>query len=63
MNILEQLINKLDVMSHDFQLLVKENEKLKSELSDLKNQNDLFTRNNQDVTLMIKNMLQKDGKL
>ena len=63
MNILDQLINKLDVMSHDFQLLVKENEKLKSELSDLKNQNDLFTRNNQDVTLMIKNMLQKDGKL
>jgi|GEM_PF-5331811 len=63
MNILDQLINKLDDMSRDFQILVKENEKLKSELSDLKNQNDLFTRNNQDVTLMIKNMLQKDGKI
>ena len=63
MNILDQLISKLDDMSRDFQILVKENEKLKAELSDLKNQNDLFTRNNQDVTLMIKNMLQKDGKL
>ncbi len=63
MNILDQLINKLDNISHDFQLLVKENEKLKAELSDLKNQNDLFTRNNQDVTLMIKTMLQKDGKI
>ncbi|MEA3554705.1 MAG: hypothetical protein U9R39_09965 [Campylobacterota bacterium] len=63
MNILDQLINKLDDMSRDFQALVKENEKLKAELSDLKNQNDLFTRNNQDVTLMIKNMLQKDGKI
>ena len=63
MNILDQLIDKLDDMSRDFQILVKENEKLKSELSDLKNQNDLFTRNNQDVTLMIKNMLQKDGKI
>jgi regulator of replication initiation timing len=63
MNILDQLINKLDGMSHDFQLLVKENEKLKLELSELKNQNDLFTRSNQDVTLMIKNMLQKDGKI
>ena len=54
MNILDQLIDKLDIMSHDFQLLVKENEKLRAELSELKNQNDLFTRNNQDVTLMIK---------
>ena len=63
MNILDQLITKLDDMSRDFKLLIKENEKLKTELSDLKNQNDLFTRNNQDVTLMIKNMLQKDGKL
>ncbi len=63
MNILDQLIDKLDIMSHDFQLLVKENEKLRAELSELKNQNDLFTRNNQDVTLMIKNMLQKDGKI
>ncbi len=63
MNILDKLINKLDDMSRDFQTLAKENAKLKAELSDLKNQNDLFTRNNQDVTLMIKNMLQKDGKL
>ena len=63
MNILDQLIIKLDIMSQDFQHLIQENEKLKAELDDLKNQNDLFARNNQDVTLMIKNTLQKDGKI
>ncbi|MEA3498206.1 MAG: hypothetical protein U9R16_04015 [Campylobacterota bacterium] len=63
MDILDQLTDKLNQMSNRFQLLTKENEKLRDELRDLKNQNDLFTRNNQDVTLMIKNMLQKDGKI
>ena len=63
MNILDQLIIKLDNLSRDFQHIEKENEKLKMELNDLKNQNDLFTRNNQDATLMIKNILEKDGKI
>ena len=61
MDILEQLANKLNIMSNRFQLLKSENEQLKAELNKLKNQNDLFARSNQDVTLTIKNILQKDG--
>lgn len=63
MNILEQLMDKLNIMSNQFQILKEENKRLKAELSAIKNQNDLFARNNQDVTLTIKNILQKDGKL
>jgi uncharacterized membrane protein len=63
MNILEQLTNKLDNITLEFQLLLKENEKLRKELEDLKNKNDLFTRSNQDVTMMITNILKKDGQL
>ena len=61
MNILDELTNKLNRMSNEFHILLKENEKLKQELTNLKDQNDLFTRNNQDVTLMIKTMLQQDS--
>jgi regulator of replication initiation timing len=63
MDILEKLASKLNHMSSEFQALIRENEKLRTELNELKNRNDLFTRSNQDVTLMIKNVLQKDGKI
>jgi phage pi2 protein 07 len=63
MEILDQLVIKLNIMSDKFQLLKNENKKLKAELNALKNQNDLFTKSSQDVTLAIRNILHKDGKL
>ncbi len=62
-NILDQLTEKLKLMSKEFYFLLDENEKLRAELDSIKNKNDLFERSNQDAALLITNMLQKDGRL
>lgn len=59
MDVIEDLAKKLEIMSIEFQYLIQENEKLKAQIENLKNANDVITRNNQDMLLSIKNKLQK----
>lgn len=57
MDILEQLVNKLNHMSKEFELLIDENKRLKAEIEELKSKDDLVTRNSQDMILSIKSKL------
>lgn len=63
MNVLNQLVEKLDKMSKDFEYLLTENRRLKAQVEELKVQNDLLVRNSQDVILTIKNKLKEDNKV
>jgi len=61
MNILDELTEKLEIMSNDFMLLIEANKKLQEELDNIKNENDIIEKSVQDTSLMITNMLEKDG--
>ena len=62
MNTIDILKNKLNQISKDFQFLVDENRRLKIELENLKDKNDLFTRNSEDLILTINNKLKSEDK-
>jgi len=57
MNTIDILKNKFAQFSKDFQFLMDENRRLKLELENLKDTNDLFTRNSEDIILTINNTL------
>ncbi|MEA3315776.1 MAG: hypothetical protein U9Q30_07980 [Campylobacterota bacterium] len=50
-------------MSNDFMLLIEANKKLQEELDKIKNENDIIEKSVQDTSLMITNMLEKDGMI
>lgn len=62
MNTIDMLKNKLNQISKDFQFLIDENRRLKIELENLKDKNDLFTRNSEDLILTINNKLKSEDK-
>lgn len=62
MNTIDILKNKLNQISKDFQFLIDENKRLKTELENLKDTNDLFTRNSEDLILTINNKLKSEDK-
>jgi len=62
MNTIDILKNKLNQISKDFQTLMDENRRLKMELENLKDKNDLFTRNSEDLILTINNKLKSEDK-
>ena len=62
MNTIDILKNKLNQISKDFQTLMDENRRLKIELENLKDKNDLFTRNSEDLILTINNKLKSEEK-
>ncbi|BFU77047.1 hypothetical protein ALC152_02620 [Arcobacter sp. 15-2] len=62
MNTIDILKNKLNQLSKDFQFLIDENKRLKTELENLKDKNDLFTRNSEDLILTIHNKLKSEDK-
>jgi regulator of replication initiation timing len=62
MNTIDILKNKLNQLSQDFQFLIEENRRLKMELENLKDKNDLFTRNSEDLILTINNKLKSEDK-
>jgi len=62
MNTIDILKNKLNQIFKDFQYLIEENQRLKMELENLKNKNDLFTRNSEDLILTINNKLKSEEK-
>jgi len=62
MNTIDILKNKLNQISKDFQFLMDENRRLKIELENLKDKNDLFTRNSEDLILTINNKLKSEDK-
>jgi len=62
MNTIDILKNKLNQISKDFQTLRDENRRLKIELENLKDKNDLFTRNSEDLILTINNKLKSEEK-
>jgi len=62
MNTIDILKNKLNQISKDFQFLIDENRRLKIELENLKDKNDLFTRNSEDLILTINNKLKSEDK-
>ena len=62
MNTIDILKNKLSQISKDFQFLITENRKLKQELSNLKDKNDLFTRSNENLILTINNKLRNKDR-
>ncbi|MCP4969912.1 MAG: hypothetical protein GY932_04855 [Arcobacter sp.] len=53
MKIIENLNIKIDKLVHEYELLKKENQNLRQDLYDLKNNNDELERNNQDMLLKI----------
>lgn len=63
MNTIDILRNKINQISKDFQFLIDENQRLKIELENLKDKNDLFTRNNEDLILTINNKLKSEDKI
>jgi len=63
MNTIDILKNKLNQISKDFQFLMDENQRLKMELENLKDKNDLFTRNSEDLILTINNKLKSEDKI
>ena len=62
MNTIDILKNKLNQLSQDFQFLIEENRRLKIELENLKDTNDIFTRNSEDLILTINNKLKSEDK-
>ena len=62
MNTIDILKNKINQISKDFQTLIDENRRLKLELENLKDKNDLFTRNSEDLILTINNKLKSEDK-
>jgi len=62
MNTIDILKNKLNQISKDFQFLIDENKRLKIELENLKDKNDIFTRNSEDLILTINNKLKSEDK-
>jgi len=60
MSTIELLRAKLLQISKDFQYILNENKQLRKELEDLKDKNDLFTRNSEDLILTINNRLKRD---
>ena len=62
MNTIDILKNKINQISKDFQSLIDENRRLKLELENLKDKNDLFTRNSEDLILTINNKLKNEDK-
>jgi len=62
MNTIDILKNKLNQISKDFQFLMDENRRLKIELENLKDKNDIFTRNSEDLILTINNKLKSEDK-
>jgi len=63
MKTIDILKNKLNQISKDFQFLMDENQRLKMELENLKNKNDLFTKNSEDLILTINNKLKSEDKI
>ena len=62
MNTIDTLKNKINQISKDFQFLIDENRRLKIELENLKDKNDIFTRNSEDLILTINNKLKSEDK-
>jgi len=62
MNTIDILKNKINQISKDFQFLIDENRRLKIELENLKDKNDIFTRNSEDLILTINNKLKSEDK-
>jgi regulator of replication initiation timing len=62
MNTIDRLKNKINQLSKDFQFLIDENRRLKIELDNLKDTNDLFTRNSEDLILTIHNKLKSEDR-
>ncbi|MEA3513217.1 MAG: hypothetical protein U9R37_06410 [Campylobacterota bacterium] len=62
MDTLNILKNRLDQVTKEFQILIRENRQLKEKLESMQNENDIFTRNSEDLILTIKNKLQQDER-
>jgi len=63
MNTIDTLKHKISQISKDYEFLINENQKLKLELENLKDKNDLFTRYSEDFILEIKNTLKGRDKI
>ena len=61
MTTIDILKHKLNQITKDFQTLLDENKRLKIELENLKDKNDLFTRNSEDLILTINNKLKREN--
>lgn len=59
MEIINQLEQKLDQMSNEFQFLIEENKRLRDIIDELKNSNDMVTRDSQDMLMTIQSKLQQ----
>ena len=61
MNTIEMLRNKIDRFSKDFNLLLQENKELKAKLENIRDKNDIYTKNSQDLILTIHNKLKEEN--
>ena len=60
MDILDTLVEKLNIMSRDFEAVLAENRRLQRKIDELRVQNDILVKNSQDVILTIKNKLKEE---
>ena len=62
MDVLDRLIEKLNILSKDFEFILNENKKLKKEIERLQIEKEKLERNSQDAILAIKNKLNQERK-
>ena len=62
MDILDRLIEKLNIMSRDFEIVLADNKRLRRELDQLKVEKEILEKNSQDVILAIKNKLNQENQ-
>lgn len=60
MKTIEILKNKLEKITNDFYILLEENKRLKTELYNLQNKNDILNRKSEDLILTINSRLKKE---
>jgi len=58
MNILDELIQKLNILTSDFEAIMLENKHLKKQLDEVQVEKEILERNSQNVILAIKSRLQ-----
>ena len=61
MDILDELIEKLNILTKDFEAVIEENKKLKKQLDEVQVEKEILERNSQNVILAIKNRLQGEN--
>jgi len=62
METIDLLTSRLEQLTKEFNFLLHENNKLKNDIKNMQDTNDIYTKSTQDFTLAVSNMLKKENK-